>query len=91
MMLGVAGCPRRRGSGKRRQAVGARGRLPPTLWRIKKKEKYIGTYVNSEVKILENEIVSFNKFGKTTTSFRVYKDGVVGVHFQQGKMTDKKG
>ena len=56
-----------------------------------KKEKYIGTYVYSEVKIVENEIVSFNKFDKTTTSFRVYKDGLVGVHFQQGKMTDKEG
>ena len=67
------------------------GDFPPTLWRIKKKEKYIGTYVYSEVEILENEIVSFNKFGKTTTSFRVYKDGLVGVHFQQGKMTDKEG
>ena len=56
-----------------------------------KKEKYIGTYVYSEVKIVENEIVSFNKFDKTSTSFRVYKDGSVGVHFQQGKMTDKEG
>lgn len=56
-----------------------------------KKEKYIGTTVYSEVKIVENEIVSFNKFDKTSTSFRVYKDGLVGVHFQQGKMTDKEG
>ena len=56
-----------------------------------KKEKYISTYVYSEVKIVENEIVSLNKFDKTSTSFRVYKDGLVGVHFQQGKMTDKKG
>ena len=56
-----------------------------------KKEKYISTYVYSEVKIVENEIVSFNKFDMTSTSFRVYKDGLGGVHFQQGKMTDKEG
>ena len=56
-----------------------------------KKEKYINTGIYSEVKIVENEIVSFNKYDKTTTSFRVYKDGFVGVHFQQGKMTDKEG
>ena len=56
-----------------------------------KKEKYIGTYVYSEVKIVENEIVSFNKYDKTSTSFRVYKDGFAGMHFQQGKMTDEEG
>ena len=67
------------------------GDFPLLYEELKKKEKYIGTYVYSEVKIVENEIVSFNKFDKTSTSFRVYKDGLVGVHFQQGKMTDKKG
>ena len=56
-----------------------------------KKEKYISTTVYSEVKIVENEIVSFNKYDKTSTSFRVYKDGFVGAHFQQGKMTDEEG
>lgn len=56
-----------------------------------KKEKYICINIYSEVKIKENEIVSFNKFDKKTTSFRVYKDGFVGVHFQQGKMSDKEG
>ena len=67
------------------------GDFPLLYGELKKKEKYIGTYVYSEVKIVENKIVSFNKFDKTTTSFRVYKDGLVGVHFQQGKMTDKEG
>ena len=56
-----------------------------------KKEKYISTSVYSEVKIVENEIVSFNKYDKTATSFRVYKDGFAGVHYQQGKMSDKEG
>ena len=56
-----------------------------------KKEKYIHTGVYSEVKITENEIVSFDKHDSTTTSFRVYEDGFVGVHYQQGKMTDEEG
>ena len=56
-----------------------------------KKEKYISTSVYSEVKIVENEIVSFNKYDKTATSFRVYKDGFAGVHYQQGKMSDREG
>ena len=56
-----------------------------------KKEKYINIEIYSEVKIVENEIVSFNKYDKTSTSFRVYDKGIVGVHFQQGKMTDKEG
>ena len=56
-----------------------------------KKEKYINTGIYSEVKIVENEIVSFNKNDTTTTSFRVYKDGFVGVHYQRGKLSDKEG
>lgn len=56
-----------------------------------KKEKYINTGIYSEVKIVENEIVSFNKHDTTTTSFRVYKDGFVGVHYQRGKLSDKEG
>ena len=56
-----------------------------------KKEKYTSTTVYSEVKVEESEIVSFNKYDKTSRSFRVYKDGFVGVHFQQGKITDKEG
>ena len=55
------------------------------------KEKY--TYINtySTVKFEENKIVSFNKYDKLSQSFRVYKDGFVGIHFQQGKMSDKEG
>ncbi len=56
-----------------------------------KKEKYTMSSVNSEVKIEENEIVSFNKFDKTVRSFRVHKDGFVGVYMHQGKISDKEG
>ncbi len=54
-------------------------------------EKYTDTDKYSEVKIEENKIVSFNKYDKTVRSFRVYKDGFVGVHYQQGDMSDKEG
>ena len=55
------------------------------------KEKYITQTVYSTVKIEENQIVSFNKVDHLSTSFRVYKDGFVGVHYQQGKISDKEG
>lgn len=55
------------------------------------KEKYISTTVYSTVKIEENKIVSFNKVDHISQSFRVYKDGFAGIHYQQGKMSDKEG
>ena len=55
------------------------------------KEKYISINTYSTVKLEENKIISFNKYDKLTQSFRVYKDGFVGVHYQQGKMSDKEG
>ena len=55
------------------------------------KEKYTYTNTYSTVKFEENKIVSFNKYDKLTHSFRVYKDGFVGIHYQQGKMSDKEG
>ena len=35
--------------------------------------------------------MSFNKYDNVSQSFRVYKDGFVGIHYQQGKMSDKEG
>jgi PmbA protein len=55
------------------------------------KEKYTCLNTYSTVKIEESKIVSFNKYDKTSQSFRVYKDGFAGIHFQQGKMSDKEG
>ena len=55
------------------------------------KEKYTCQTIYSTVKIEESQIVSFNKVDHTSISFRVYKDGIVGVHYQQGKMSDKEG
>lgn len=53
------------------------------------KEKITDTYICSEVKIEENKIVSFNKKERTCLSYKVYKDGFVGVHYQEGDADDE--
>ena len=55
------------------------------------KEKLFNEYSSSKVGIQETQIVSFDKVNKETHSFRVHKDGFVGIHYQQGKMTDEEG
>jgi PmbA protein len=55
------------------------------------KEKYIGKDCSSKVKIEETKIVSFEKIEKDFTSFRIHKDGIVGVHYQEGIMSDEEG
>ena len=55
------------------------------------KEKYTQKSIYSNVKIVENKIVSFDKTNAIEYSFRVYKDGLAGIHYQQGKMSDKEG
>lgn len=55
------------------------------------KEKYINSNSGSIVKIVENQIVSFDKISSQDTSFRIHKDGIVGIHYQKGKMSDEEG
>ncbi len=55
------------------------------------KEKYTYNGINSSVIIEENKIISFDKVNDITYSFRVGKDGYLGVHYQEGKMTDEEG
>ena len=55
------------------------------------KEKLQQHVIYSEVKFQENKIVSFNKSNSTRTSFRVYKDGEAGIHYQVGQMEDAVG
>lgn len=55
------------------------------------KEKYVCVQKYSSVEIQENEIVSFDKYDKVQTSFRVYDGGFVGIHYQQGIMSDEEG
>lgn len=55
------------------------------------REKYTYVATTSTVKIEENKIVSFDKNNSTAYSFRVGRDGFLGVHYQQGEMSDEEG
>lgn len=54
-------------------------------------EKYTSEDFNSTVVIVEGKIESFNKSNSITNSFRVHKDGLLGVHFHNGKLSDEEG
>ena len=56
---------------------------------MKEKLSYISTH--STVDFEENKIVSFQKKVAPEYSFRVYRDGFVGVHYQVGEMSDEEG
>ena len=55
------------------------------------KEKYTYTECCSTVYFEENKIVSFQKNDVAEYSFRVLKDGKIGIHFQVGEMDDTTG
>lgn len=55
------------------------------------KEQYICVTQNSSINIEESQIVSFDKYEKTSNSFRVYENGYVGIHYQQGKADENYG
>lgn len=55
------------------------------------KEKLTSEIKEVNIKVQENEIISFNKIDTIEQSFRVYKDDKAGIHYQQGKMSDKEG
>ncbi len=55
------------------------------------KEKYTYTECCSTVEFQENKIVSFRKNDTVQYSFRVLKDGKVGIHYQVGEMEDETG
>ncbi|MCQ2590165.1 MAG: metallopeptidase TldD-related protein [Treponema sp.] len=55
------------------------------------KEKFTSKSYNANVSIVENQLTSFDITNATETSFRVYKDGLAGIHYQQGKMSDEEG
>lgn len=55
------------------------------------REKYTYTECCSTVYFEENKIVSFQKNDTVEYSFRVLKDGNIGIHFQVGEMDDATG
>ncbi len=55
------------------------------------REKMLIEEVNSQIKYEENKLLSFHRSSTDTTSYRVYEDGKVGIHYQVGKMSDEEG
>lgn len=55
------------------------------------KEKITYTERCSIVEFEENQIISFHKADSVIHSFRVLKDGKIGIHFQKGEMDDATG
>lgn len=55
------------------------------------KEKYICVSQNSVVEYQESKRYNFKKSNTIEQSFRVHKDGMVGVHYQVGNMSDEEG
>lgn len=55
------------------------------------KEKYTYRCVSAQVRFQENAIETFAKNTEISYSFRVQKDGYLGVYYQEGEMTDEEG
>lgn len=55
------------------------------------KEKFTNKNITSTIKIQENKIFSFDKKNSTSYSFRVHENGYLGVHYQEGDMSDVEG
>lgn len=56
-----------------------------------KTEKFTNKNNSASASFVENQLTSFDKTNAIESSFRVYKDGLAGIHYQQGKMSDKEG
>ena len=55
------------------------------------KEKIQSHTIYSEVSFEENKIKTFHKSDSTCASFRVYKNGEAGIHYQVGEIEDSVG
>ncbi|MCQ2576361.1 MAG: metallopeptidase TldD-related protein [Treponema sp.] len=55
------------------------------------KEKMKEIQASSTVKIEENKITAFDKTTCISTSFRIHKDGICGIYYHQGNMSDEEG
>ena len=55
------------------------------------REKYRNENRTSSVTYEENKLLSFHRQSSVTSSFRVHKDGQVGIHYQVGELGDAEG
>lgn len=55
------------------------------------KEKYVREELVSRIKYEESKLLSFHRSNSVSNSFRIHRDGMVGVHYQVGEMSDEEG
>lgn len=55
------------------------------------REKYVSEFIESEVRYEESKLLSFHKNNSRMNSFRVYRDGKVGIYCQTGEVEDEVG
>ncbi len=55
------------------------------------REKYVQEMLVSKIKYEESKLLSFHRSSTISNSFRVHRDGMVGVHYQEGEMSDEEG
>ena len=52
------------------------------------REKMVREMITSQIKYEENKLLSFHRSSEKKYSFRVYRDGNAGIHYQVGEMDD---
>ena len=55
------------------------------------REKYMTEEVVSEVKYEENKLLEFHRMNSKISSYRVYRDGIVGIYRHVGEISDEEG
>jgi len=55
------------------------------------REKYVCEWLSSQIEYEESKLISFQRSSTISTSFRVHRDGFVGIHYQEGEFSDEKG
>ena len=55
------------------------------------REKMVREIVTSQIKYEENKLLSFHRSSEKKYSFRVYRDGNAGIHYQVGEMDEAEG
>lgn len=55
------------------------------------KEKYTAEDITTEIIYEESKIKSFNRKTNRDSSYRIHRDGCVGIHQQRGEITDEEG
>jgi len=55
------------------------------------REKIIIEEVVSDVEYVENQLKTFHRDNSKVSSFRIYQDGLMGIHYQIGEIDEEEG